>query len=179
MSHREEPTLTILGPECLDMLEPLWLALFDHHHSIGAASLPEIDRSETWPRRRQVYERLFEDPDTFAVVAELDGSPVGYAMCHVQDFPDDTWQTTDRIGIVETLSLLPDVRGQGTGTELMDAAEGELARRGAGTIMTAVMEGNDQARAFYLRRGMTPTVTYLMRPGPRSGHGGSSVSEPG
>ncbi len=167
MSNREVPTLTIRGPECLDTLGPLWLALFDHHHSIGAASLPEIDRSESWPRRRRIYEDLFQKPDTFAVIVEQDSRPVGYAMCHMQDYPDDTWQTTDRIGIIETLSLLPEARGQGAGTELMDVAEAELQRRGAGTMMTAVMEGNDQARDFYLRRGMTPTVTYLMRLGPR------------
>ncbi len=167
MADRLALTFAIRGADCIDLLEPLWLALFDHHHSIGAASLPEIDRSQSWPRRRRIYEDLFQSPDTFAVIVEAGGSPVGYALCHMQNYPDDTWQTTDQIGIIETLSLLPEARGRGAGTELMDVAEAELQRRGADTVITAVMEGNDQARDFYLRRGMTPTVTYLMRLGPR------------
>jgi len=31
------------------------------------------------------------------------------------------------------------------------------------TTLTAVLEGNDRAMAFYLQRGMKPTVTYLMK----------------
>ena len=33
------------------------------------------------------------------------------------------------------------------------------------TVLIAVLAGNDQAQAFYERRGMRPTVTYLMRLG--------------
>lgn len=160
-------TLTVRGSDCLNDLEPLWLALFDHHHSVGDAGLPIIDRSQTWPRRRRIYEDLFRSPSTFAVLAQRDGTPVGYAMCHLQDHPDDSWDTSDVVGIIETLSLLPSERGNGTGTALMDAAEDELQRRGAVTMVTAVMEGNDRVKEFYRRRGMTPTVTYLMRLGPR------------
>jgi hypothetical protein len=45
----------------------------------------------------------------------------------------------------------------------MDVAEDELSRRGADDVVTAVLEGNDRARAFYLARGMQPTVTRLMK----------------
>lgn len=44
--------------ELVDELEPLWLSLFDHHLSTGAADLPVIRRSESWPRRRALYEQL-------------------------------------------------------------------------------------------------------------------------
>ena len=66
-------------------------------------------------------------------------------------------------------SLSPEVRGDGVGSALMDAAEAELARRGAPDVLTAVMEGNERTRQFYERRGMQPTVTYLMRLAPREG----------
>lgn len=167
MTDPRAVTFAVRGADCLDDLEPLWLALFDHHHSVGDAGLPIIDRSLTWPRRRRIYLELFQSPDTFAVLAERDATPVGYVMCHLQDHPDDSWNTSDIVGVIETLSLLPRERGKGTGTELMDVAEAELQRRGASTVMTAVMEGNDRVKDFYQRRGMTPTVTYLMRLGPR------------
>ena len=92
-----------------------------------------------------------------------EGQPVGYALCHIREGADDTWDTGDRIGEIETLVLSPDARGDGVGTALMDAAEAELGRRGAATTVTAVLEGNDRALDFYLRRGMKPTVTYLMK----------------
>lgn len=160
-------TFTVRGADCLALLEPLWLALFDHHNDVGGAGLPAIPRDQSWPRRRLLYEELFADPDTFVILAEDAGRPVGYSLNHLRRAPDDSWDTSEVIGEVETLVLLPDVRGRGIGTALMDVSEDELARRGAVTMMTAVLEGNDRTRDFYLRRGMTPTVTYLMRLGPR------------
>jgi len=159
-------TFTVRGTDCLDQLEPLWLSLFDHHASTGNAGIASIPRDESWPRRRRLYESLFDEPGTFVVLAERDGSPIGYAFCHLRQGPDDTWDTGDLLGEVETLVLSAEARGGGAGNALMDAAEAELGRRGAHDVMTAVMEGNDRALDFYLRRGMRPTVTYLMRLAP-------------
>ncbi len=156
-------TFTLRGSDCIDLLEPLWLHLFDHHRSVGNAGIREIERERSWPRRRRLYEALFAEPDTFVVLAEHSGRAVGYALCHIRQGADDTWDTGDRIGEIETLVLSPDARGDGVGTALMDAAEVELGRRGAATTVTAVLEGNDRAMDFYLRRGMKPTVTYLMK----------------
>jgi ribosomal protein S18 acetylase RimI-like enzyme len=156
-------TFTLRGADCLDVLEPLWLDLFDHHRSVGDAGIRVIERAGSWPRRRRLYEELFAEPGTFVVLAERNGHPVGYALCHIKRGADDTWDTGDLIGEVETLVLSADVRGDGVGTALMDAAESELGRRGAATIVTAVLAGNDRARDFYLGRGMQPTVTYLMK----------------
>jgi GNAT superfamily N-acetyltransferase len=164
--HRDV-TFTVRGRDCLDLLEPLWLALFDHHRDVGDAGLPTIERERSWPRRRALYEGLFQESDTFVVLAERSGEPVGYSMNHLRHAPDDSWDTSEVIGVVETLVLLPQARGDGVGTALMDTSEDELTRRGAVTMMTAVLEGNDRTREFYVRRGMTPTVTYLMRLGPR------------
>ncbi|MFL6180683.1 MAG: GNAT family N-acetyltransferase [Actinomycetes bacterium] len=162
-------TFTVRGADCIDVLEPLWLHLFDHHASTGNAGIRSIDRSQSWPRRRKLYESLFAEPGTFVILAERDGEPVGYALCHLREGPDDTWDTGDWLGEIETLVLTPEARGNGVGTALMDAAEAELGRRGARDIMTAVMEGNDRIRDFYLRRGMRPTVTYLIRLAPQQG----------
>jgi GNAT superfamily N-acetyltransferase len=154
---------TLRGIDVIDLLEPLWLHLFDHHRSVGDAGIPVIGRERSWPRRRRLYEELFTEPDTFVVLAEQDDQLVGYALCHIRRGADDTWDTGDQIGEIETLILAADVRGEGVGTALMDAAEAELGRRGAATTLTAVLEGNDRAMDFYLQRGMKPTVTYLMK----------------
>jgi ribosomal protein S18 acetylase RimI-like enzyme len=160
-------TFIVRGTDSIDLLEPLWLSLFDHHTDIGNAGLRTVSRSHSWPRRRQLYKKLFrEEAGTFVLLAERQGQAVGYALCHLNEGCDDTWDTGEWIGEVETLAILPDVRGDGLGTALLDAAEQELARRGAHDIVIAVMEGNDRALDFYRRRGMSPTMTFLMRLAP-------------
>jgi GNAT superfamily N-acetyltransferase len=163
LGRNGDVVLLLRGPDCLSLLEPLWLDLFDHHQSIGDAGIRAIDRAQSWPRRRQLYEGLFQDPDTFVVLAIRDDTAVGYAMCHLRRGADDTWDTGHLIGEVETLVVAPTERESSLGTALMDAAERQFARLGANDVMAAVMDGNDRAMEFYRRRGMTPTVTYMMR----------------
>lgn len=160
-------TLAIGGAELIDALEPLWLSLFDWHAAIGAAQLPVIDRELSWPRRRALYVRLLAHDDAFVVVARRNGEPVGYAVAHLHDGPDDTWPTSDRIGEVESLAVLESERGSGLGTVLLDATEDRLAELGATTVAIAVMVGNDAAQRFYERRGMVPTTVRMLRLGPR------------
>ncbi len=69
--------LTFHGVECLAQLEPLWLSLFDWHEEIGAAGLPVIERSASWPLRRALYADFFAHPDTFVVLATLAGAGAG------------------------------------------------------------------------------------------------------
>lgn len=127
-------TLHLGREELVDELEPLWLSMFDHHLSTGAAGI----------RRRRLR------------------------LGHVHTGPDDTWDTGDRIGEVESLAVLPLERGGGIGTLLLDCAEAILDRRGARDVMIGVLSGNDDAQRFYERRGMTPAIVKLLRVGPKS-----------
>jgi ribosomal protein S18 acetylase RimI-like enzyme len=153
--------------ELVGELEPLWLSLFDHHLTTGAAGLPVIPRSESWPRRRALYEQLLRGQDAFVVVARRGPAAVGYALGHVHLGPDDTWATGDRIGEVESLALLPGERGRGIGTLLLDCAEAILEDHGARDVVIGVLAGNDGARRFYERRGMSPAIIKMMRIGPK------------
>ncbi len=171
--------LTFHGVECLAQLEPLWLSLFDWHEEIGAAGLPVIERSASWPLRRALYADFFAHPDTFVVLATLAGAGagagagvvVGYCLAHLQDGADDTWPTSDRIGHIESLAVLPSERGAGIGTALLDAAEQRLAELGATTVAIEVMVGNDSAQQFYQSRAMLPVTVRLMRLGAREVQG--------
>lgn len=151
------------GPELLDFLEPLWLTLFDHHIEGGAAGLPSIPRSKSWPLRRAHYERLLATPGAFVLLAIRKGRAVGYALVHVHEGADDTWPTGDRIGDIESLALVPEERGRGLGTHLLDLAEKRLAQHGIETVQLSVMAGNDRALEFYERRGMVPILVTVMR----------------
>jgi ribosomal protein S18 acetylase RimI-like enzyme len=156
------------GAEALDEVEPLWLSLFDWHLQIGAAGLPVIDRDHSWPLRRALYEELLERPDSFLLLARRDGRAVGYALAHLHDGADDTWPTSERMGHVESLAVLPEERGRGLGTELLDRAEERLEELGATTVAIEVMVGNEDAQRLYESRGMTPVTVRLLRLGPRA-----------
>jgi ribosomal protein S18 acetylase RimI-like enzyme len=149
--------------EILDDLEPLWLALLDHHIEVGAAGLPVVNRDMSWPRRRSFYRRLLDEPETVIVTARRDGALVGYCLAHVRHGADDTWPTGDVIGEIETLSVLAAERGRGIGTLLLDAAEAHLAAHGALDVTLAVLVGNASAISFYERRGMAPITVSMLR----------------
>jgi GNAT superfamily N-acetyltransferase len=153
------------GVELVAEIEPLWLALFDHHRAIGSAGLPTIDRTETWPRRRALYERLLATPDAFALIARRDGVAVGYALVHVHEGADDTWPTGGRIAELESFAVLAHERGRGVGTLLLDAVDGHLADVGILDMVVAVLVGNTAAEELYRRRGLVPAMTKMIRLG--------------
>jgi ribosomal protein S18 acetylase RimI-like enzyme len=157
--------------EVLDDLEPLWLAMLDHHIEIGAAGLPVVSRDLSWSRRRRFYAGLLSEPEATIVTASRPAGLVGYCVAHVRHGADDTWPTGEVIGEIESLAVLASERGHGLGTLLLDAAEVHLATHGAYDVMLEVVVGNASAIAFYERRGMAPITVSLLRL--RSDRGGA------
>jgi ribosomal protein S18 acetylase RimI-like enzyme len=51
------------------------------------------------------------------------------------------------------LAVLPEARGQGIGTQLLDLADCLARERGCGRCALDVLEGNERARALYERHG--------------------------
>jgi hypothetical protein len=101
--------------ELVDELEALWLSLFDRHLSTGAAGLPVIERAESWPRRRALYEQLLRDQEAFVVVARR-GS-IASAMPSPISIWDQTTPGRPETGSARwnlSLSFLPNA-GAGSG----------------------------------------------------------------
>jgi len=150
------------GLERLDDLEPLWKALQDHHAAVAPTlgGLGARTADEAWERRRKKYAAWLEDPAAFALFAEREGRPVGYALVTVGEGPQG-WAAGERVADVETLSVLAEERGRGVGTQLMDAVEDELLQRGISELRLLVIAPNAEAIRFYERRGLT-TVSQVM-----------------
>ncbi len=152
------------GSERLDDLEPLWLALHDHHRSV-AGHLTELAAfrtgPESWVPRRARYERVLAEEDTFLLFAERDGRPVGCALV-VLTGTEATLRLGERVAELDTISILPEERGSGLGTRLLEAVYDELRRRGIAELELAVMTGNDDALRFYERHGFTPFLTIML-----------------
>ncbi len=139
----------------LDLLEPLWNALQEHHARITpslAAGTPARAPSEAWARRRTKYERWLLEPDSFFALAEEDEGQVGYAFVTVGP-GYASWATGDRLAELETLSVLPESRGSGVGSALLGAVRGRLAEIGVDEIAITTTTSNVDSQRFYERHG--------------------------
>lgn len=161
--------------EELAALEPVWNALQTHHSEItpelGDAT-PKRSLPDAWRIRRSKYKRWLGDPDTFFVVAEADGEPVGYAFVTIGP-PYASWATGDRLAELETLSVLADRRGEGIGAALFDAVWKQLAELGVEDMAITTTVTNVDAQRFYERQGFRQSFAVYYGKSP------SSSSKPG
>jgi len=155
--------------EDLAALEPVWNALQEHHAEItpelGPGTPPRAS-ADAWRIRRSKYERWLDDPDTFFVIAEADGNPVGYA-CVTTGMPYASWATGDRLAELETLSVLTSQRGKGIGTSLIEAVWRRLGELGVEEMAITTTVTNVNAQRFYEREGFSQrfAVYYGKSPG--------------
>jgi ribosomal protein S18 acetylase RimI-like enzyme len=155
------------GPEDLPLLEPLWVSVHHRHAESMPELAPYVDDATTWAARRALYAELLAKPDTVLLLASAGDALVGYGLAHVMPLEEtwvaDTWVTGPRIGEIESLAVLPEHRGQGLGTELLDRLERELRAQGVTDLVLGLLPGNDAAARLYARRGYRPTWLYLSR----------------
>ena len=151
----------------LDLVEPLWVAVHHRHIESMPQLAPYVTDAETWVARRKLYEDLLAKPDTLLLLAIVGDETVGYGLTHVMPVADswieDTWRTGDRIGEIESLSVLPEYRGGGLGSELLERLETHLHERGVDDLILGALAGNADAIRLYARRGYRPTSLYLAK----------------
>lgn len=117
----------------LDHLARIWHeGWHDGHGHIAPAGLAKARTLERF--RERLAAAL---PDTFVIGPP--GAPDGFFMLR----GDELYQ----------FYVARAARGSGVADALMDAAEGELARRGVATPWLACGIGNDRAARFYEKRG--------------------------
>jgi GNAT superfamily N-acetyltransferase len=100
-----------------------------------------------------LHEALFgARPACEALVAALDGRPVGYALYF------RTYSTfLGKPGIyLEDLFVLPDARGKGAGKALLARLAAITVERGYGRLEWAVLDWNEPAIGFYRSLGAEP-----------------------
>ena len=144
--------------EKIDIVEPLWNALQKHHSQITPSLGPHTPKRElddAWRMRRSKYERWLEDPETFFVIAESAGNPVGYAFVTIGP-GYASWATGERAAALETLSVLPGHRGGGVGAMLIEAVWSRLEEIGIDEMAITTTVTNVDAHRFYERQGFEP-----------------------
>ena len=148
----------------LELIEPLWNALREHHSSVTPELGQPRSRRESWLRRRSEYAAWLAGGDAFVLLAERGGESVGYAMAHVRS-GSPTWPLSERAGEIETLSVVPGERGQGTGSALLEAVRQELGTQGITELSLHVMHTNSDAMRFYERHGFKTFALWVRAAG--------------
>jgi ribosomal protein S18 acetylase RimI-like enzyme len=155
------------GPDAIDRVAPLWLALHQHHRAVGGERLgPYVDDERSWAARRELYAAVLAKGG-FLLLAERDAELIGYAAVAVspagETLTPDTWATGDRLAEVETLYVVPGARGDGVGSALLDRIDAELAAAGVDDVMIGAIVTNVDAIRLYERRGFRPAWLYMLR----------------
>lgn len=147
-------------------LEPIWRSLYEHHLAL-TPHLRERSRGveRAWKARREAEEEwLVREPQSFVLVAERAGSRLGYAFVRVRPAEFATsWSASDPLAELSVLAVLPQARGQGVGTALLDAVEARLRELGVEDMTISVITTNVEAMRLYERRGAVQFVTELVQ----------------
>ena len=159
MASVQQPVLPLVKVRALavhefDRLEPLWLALHEHHVPISArlAGMPARSADESWTRRRANYIKWANAPETFVLGAEAEHQLLGYAFVRVSP-GYSSWNSGERQAQLETLAVAPAIRGQGVGEQLLAPVRERLAKAGIDTISLSAICANERAHCFYERHG--------------------------
>lgn len=151
----------------LDDLQPVWRALYEHHIAL-TPHLHDRARSfeHAWAARQRIEaERLAREPDSFVLAAREDDRYVGYAFARVYSGADfaASWSASDPLAELAILAVLPDARGKGIGSALLDAVEDRLRALGIDDMLIGVITTNTDAMRLYERRGALPFLTHFVQ----------------
>jgi ribosomal-protein-alanine N-acetyltransferase len=109
----------------------------------GRRLVPLERRCFTDPWSQEAFEELFASPFGHGLIAERLGVIEGYLVA----------RAVAGEGEILNLAVAPEVRGQGLGALLLEAALERLMAAGAREVFLEVREGNAPAQALYHRRG--------------------------
>jgi GNAT superfamily N-acetyltransferase len=113
------------------------------------ADYEKLPRPEPAARERLLRDGFGKKPRYEALLAELDGQPVGYA------FFFETYSSflAKPTLYLEDIFVMPEARGKGAGKTLFDFCVAEAVRRDCGRMEWAVLDWNKPAIEFYRRYG--------------------------
>ena len=104
-----------------------------------------------------------QDPASTFLIAEVDGSPAGYARLHAGK-PEKGVESANPVELVR-LYVSRDWLGRGIGEQLMRACVDEARKAGHETIWLGVWERNGRAQAFYRKWDFRPIGEHTFRLG--------------
>ncbi|MFT3788975.1 MAG: GNAT family N-acetyltransferase [Tepidisphaeraceae bacterium] len=141
----------------LDRVEPLWLQQRDFHANVNTTWRDSM-KDKTFAARRTELLRTARSADDFRVTIAHDESTredVGYCLTII---------VPNGGGVIESLFVVEQRRGQRIGERLLDDAVDWLRKQNTTRITLTVMIGNDDALRFYERFGFRARTTEMELP---------------
>ncbi len=155
MSTEDAIRLVPASAADVDAVADLWIALARGQRSYGSDLLTATNRTAV----RESFARAVITGEL--LVARDDDAIVGFVSFSL----DHGGYERDRPrGTVTNLFVVPERRGEGIGSRLLEAAEHGLVSAGAAVIGLEVMAENDRARAFYREHGYDVHRVTLTKP---------------
>jgi GNAT superfamily N-acetyltransferase len=121
-----------------------WLSLVD-----ALADYEKLSRPDAEARQRLVADAFGEQPRVEVILAEVDGSVIGYAIIL---FTYSSFLALPTL-YLEVLFVLESHRGHGAGYRLFVYCVEEAHRRGCGRMEWQVLDWNEPSIRFYQRLG--------------------------
>ena len=131
---------------------PAFLDLID-----ALADYERLARPDAAARGRLAADALAQPPRFEALLADVQGEVVGYAVFFMTY---STFLARPTL-YLEDLFVRPVARGRGAGAALFDTCAGEAVARGCGRMEWQVLDWNTPSIEFYRRRGARHGAEWL------------------
>lgn len=137
------------------------LKLLSQVLEIHAKIRPDIFISCTTKYTREQLTDIISDDTRPIFVADNGDKVVGYAFCVIRRAAFETTMKPRKTLYIDDLCVDDCARGFGVGKTLFNYVKEFAAKNGFDDVTLAVWQGNDSARAFYEKMGMTPQETIM------------------
>lgn len=129
-----------------DILSEMWLALVAYHQTLNE-DLPGASQGGEIRYSRRILERL-DDPFTRALIAEVDGQPVGFVLGMIVDLMPDIF-AQEPTGFLADIYVEPEFRRLGVGRKLVNALRGWFRQQQVKFFDWHVASHNPEGLAFW------------------------------
>ncbi len=170
------PELTIEegGAELLDVVQPLWLSMFEWHRSLppeASSVVPALPADQALKRRFERFRRELGQGRVTLFLLRDEGEAVAFAMVRVRPEGEASFATGNGVVEVDAMAVAPSHRSEGLGSLLLRRVHEWAAEQGIGFVSLSVMAGNEEAERFYRRFGMERSIVRMLGPVPPSDRG--------
>lgn len=128
-------------------------ALFFDIHTFHVRLRPDLFRDAPIGELRAHLAGQLDDEDVRILVAEQDDRLVGYALLRRISHPGTLLAYCFTWMLIDTIVVHRDYRKRRIGSSLVDACLDLAREQKADRLILDFMEGNDGAKAFYLKKG--------------------------
>ncbi len=137
-----------LNSDQIDLIEPLWENLTDHHRDLSKHFKERYAEFEFQNRKEELLNKSENGILKIDIAQDNDSDEVvGYCISSISD---------ELIGEIDSIYLDKNYRSSGIGNKLMERAITWMDEKGAKTKKVMVAAGNENALLFYSRYNFFP-----------------------